>query len=65
MPDFEFRDFATAYRGLISNANYKGQDMRALLVLSISTPDKGTFFDGKFAKMREMPQNVAMLCDYL
>ena len=24
---------------------------------------KGTFFNGKFAKIRDMPQNVAILCE--
>ena len=34
MPDFELRDFVTAYPDFTSSANYKGQDMRALLALS-------------------------------
>ena len=39
MPDFEFRDFVTAYRDFTNNAPYNGQDARALLLLSKSRPE--------------------------
>ena len=57
--------FQTVYASCPSEIRARKMFLVSLRLIDCFIANKDTFFDGKFAKMRDMSQNVAILCDNL